>query len=503
MSEYILEMKNITKIFPGVKALDNVNLQIRKGEIHALCGENGAGKSTLMKVLSGVYPYKTFTGDIVINGEVKQFHKISDSEKAGVAIIYQELALVKDVTVAENIFLGKLKSKAGIVNWNAVYAEAAKALKQVGVDIALNEVVRNLGVGQQQLVEIAKALALNADILILDEPSAALAENEIKILLEIMKQLRERGVTCILITHKLDEVFEVADRVTILRDGSTIKTLEAKDTCEDEIIKYMVGRELTQRYPQAERNPQQEMLRVENFNYLSEEGKFLVKDGGFSVRAGEVLGISGLMGAGRTEFITGIFGFYKGKVSGDIYVEGQKVNIKNSTDAIGCGMAMLSEDRKRYGNIHGQTIKNNITISSLRDVSKMGIMNDSKEFSSAQHYADEIGVKAPNVMTLIGQLSGGNQQKVLLSRCLMTKPKILFLDEPTRGIDVGAKYEIYVLMNKLAAQGTAIIMVSSELPEIIGMSDRVLVMQEGHVAGCLSEGEISQENIMRIASGGQ
>ena len=502
MSEYILEMKNITKEFPGVKALSNVNLQIRRGEIHSLCGENGAGKSTLMKVLSGVYPYKSYTGDIVINGEVQKFHKISDSEKAGVAIIYQELALVKDITVAENILLGKLINKKGIVNWNAVYMRAKKILEEMEVSIDLNEKVRNIGVGQQQLVEIAKALALDADILILDEPTAALTESEVETLLKIMKKLREKGVTCIMISHKLNEVFEVSDNITVLRDGLSIRTMSAKETNEDEVIKYMVGRELTQRYPEMKREAKETMLEVEHLNLTDPSGHQVVKDVSFSVRAGEIVGLAGLMGAGRTETISSVFGAVKGKVTGTIKIEGKEVQIHSPLDAICQGMAFLSEDRKRYGLIQGQSISKNISISSMDQVNTHGVINLSQEYDITRSYATELGVKANSVDVNVETLSGGNQQKVLLARCLMTKPKILFLDEPTRGIDVGAKYEIYVLMNELAKQGTAIVMVSSEMPEVIGMSDRVLVMREGKIGGELARAELTQEGIMQIASGG-
>lgn len=502
MSEYILEMKNITKEFPGVKALSNVNLQIRRGEIHSLCGENGAGKSTLMKVLSGVYPYKSYTGDIVINGEVQKFHKISDSEKAGVAIIYQELALVKDITVAENILLGKLINKKGIVNWNAVYMRAKKILEEMEVSIDLNEKVRNIGVGQQQLVEIAKALALDADILILDEPTAALTESEVETLLKIMKKLREKGVTCIMISHKLNEVFEVSDNITVLRDGLSIRTMSAKETNEDEVIKYMVGRELTQRYPEMKREAKETMLEVEHLNLTDPSGHQVVKDVSFSVRAGEIVGLAGLMGAGRTETISSVFGAVKGKVTGTIKIEGKEVQIHSPLDAICQGMAFLSENRKRYGLIQGQSISKNISISSMDQVNTHGVINLSQEYDITRSYAKELGVKANSVDVNVETLSGGNQQKVLLARCLMTKPKILFLDEPTRGIDVGAKYEIYVLMNELAKQGTAIVMVSSEMPEVIGMSDRVLVMREGKIGGELARAELTQEGIMQIASGG-
>lgn len=503
MSEYILEMRNITKEFSGVKALDNVNLAIKKGEIHALCGENGAGKSTLMKVLSGVYPYKTYTGDIIINGEKKRFRTVGDSEKAGVAIIYQELALVKDITVAENIFLGKLANKAGIVNWHKTYADAKKILDEMGVGIDLNQRIKDIGVGQQQLVEIAKALVLNADILILDEPTAALTETEVELLMKILRGLKAKGVTCILITHKLNEIFEIADSVTVLRDGQTIETSDIKEINENELVRRMVGRELTQRYPQAERVPKEVMLKVEDFSYNDPGGKGLVEHVSFYARAGEIVGIAGLMGAGRTELVTGLFGFFKGKTSGKILVDGEEKQIKSPKDAINAGMAMVSEDRKQYGLILKQSIRSNISISSLKQISSCSILNENKEFSEAKKYAEILGVKAHSIEMSVGALSGGNQQKVLLARCLMTKPKVLFLDEPTRGIDVGAKYEIYVLMNQLAAQGTAIVMVSSELPEVLGMSDRVLVMHEGRLVGEIDRAEATQEKIMMKASGGK
>lgn len=502
MSSYILEMKNITKKFPGVTALDHVNLCVKKGEIHALCGENGAGKSTLMKVLSGVYPYKSYTGDIIINGKIQHFYQVKDSEKAGIAVIYQELSLVKDLTVAENIFLGKLINQRGIVNWNRVFANAQKILTEIGVDVELNDYIGSIGVGKQQLVEIAKALVLNADILILDEPTAALAEHEVELLMKILRKLRNKGVTCILITHKLNEIFEIADRITVLRDGATIRTLDIHQTNENEIIKYMVGRELTQRFPQSSRKAGQTILSVKDFSLFNSKDRQIVRNVSFQAKAGEIVGISGLMGAGRTELVTGIFGFFAGKASGNIHVNGKKVKIKNPTDALNCSMAIVSEDRKRYGLIMGQSICNNISVSSMKKVSKAGVLNRSHEYYETNQIAKEIGVKANSVGVPVNTLSGGNQQKVLLARCLMTKPKILFLDEPTRGIDVGAKYEIYVLMNKLASQGTAIIMISSELPEIIGMSDRVLVMRNGAIVSELAGKNMTQENIMIKASGG-
>lgn len=502
MSEWILEMRNITKEFPGVKALNNVNLAIRKGEIHALCGENGAGKSTLMKVLSGVYPYRSYTGDIVMNGQVKAFHNVHDSELAGIAIIYQELALVKDITVAENIFLGKLINRRGIVDWNANYARARSTISEMGVEIDMSKLIRDIGVGQQQLVAIAKALVLNADILILDEPTAALAEHEVSLLMRILRKLRERGTTCILITHKLNEVFEIADRVTVLRDGATISTMDVRESSENLLIRHMVGREITQRYPLADRHPGGCVFEAKGINYFDAVGKQIVFDAGFSVRSGEVVGIGGLMGAGRTELISAVFGFHYGRVTGQIYVDGKPIAIRSPKNAIQAGMAMLSEDRKRFGLITDQPVSTNISVASLEKVSRGGILNTDNELSQSRRYSQEIGVKAPSIAVSVSTLSGGNQQKVLLARCLMTKPKVLFMDEPTRGIDVGAKYEIYVLMNKLAAEGTAIVIISSELPELISMTDRVYVMCRGRINGELAAEDITQEKVIERASGG-
>ena len=500
MSEYILEMKNITKEFPGVKALSNVNLQIRRGEIHSLCGENGAGKSTLMKVLSGVYPYKSYTGDIVINGEVQKFHKISDSEKAGVAIIYQELALVKDITVAENILLGKLINKKGIVNWNAVYMRAKKILEEMEVSIDLNEKVRNIGVGQQQLVEIAKALALDADILILDEPTAALTESEVETLLKIMKKLREKGVTCIMISHKLNEVFEVSDNITVLRDGLSIRTMSAKETNEDEVIKYMVGRELTQRYPEMKREAKETMLEVEHLNLTDPSGHQVVKDVSFSVRAGEIVGLAGLMGAGRTETTRAIFGVDP-KESGEICVDGKEVRIRCPEDAIKNGVVLAPEDRKKDGLCTKLSIRHNLALPNLDLLcNKLGVVSSKKEAELCKKAVSDLKIKTPNVEIDSGNLSGGNQQKVVVGKWLARNSRVVIFDEPTRGIDVGAKVEIYHLMNELKQKGIAVIFVSSEMPEVMGIADRIIVMCDGRITGEILAKEATQEQILTMAT---
>jgi D-xylose transport system ATP-binding protein len=497
-------MRNITKEFPGVKALDNVSLAVRKGEIHALCGENGAGKSTLMKVLSGVYPHKTYTGDILINDKVMTFDDIRQSEAAGVAIIYQELALVKELDVAENIFLGNMHSQAGIIKWDKLYFEAGKILEDIGIQINLNSKIKDIGIGHQQMVEIAKALAMKTDILILDEPTAALTEAEVEILMRILRKLRNDGVSCIYISHKLNEVLEIADRVTILRDGATVGTYDIEKIDEEKIISLMVGRDLEHRYPERDLEIGEVALEVKNFTVFSQEikSKEIIKDASFNVRKGEILGIAGLMGAGRTELITSIFGFMNNEKKGTILIDGREVQINSPYDAISNGMAMVSEDRKRYGLVLLQSVAENTTLASLGKISNNGILSKDKEVHETTEFVVSLGIKTPNVDTVVNTLSGGNQQKVLLARCLMTKPKILFLDEPTRGIDVGAKFDIYTLMNQLAADGTAIIMVSSELPEVLGMSDRTIVMHEGRITGEFSRSEATSEKIMMKASKG-
>jgi D-xylose transport system ATP-binding protein len=501
---YALEMMDITKEFPGVKALDRVSFKVKKGEIHALCGENGAGKSTLMKVLSGLYPVGTYSGTIRIDGQEVMFRHIVDAEKAGIAIIHQELALVKEMTVGENLFLGREPKKFGIVQWDELYYEAEKWLKKVGLDIAPQTKMQSLGIGQQQLVEIAKALAKQAKILILDEPTAALTESEVEILLGILEQLRSQGVACIYISHKMPEVFRLADSITVLRDGQSIATLSRTKTNEDQIVSLMVGRELTERYPYMKRNPQEVVLEVKHYSVWHKDKPMKVNhDIDLSVRKGEIVGIAGLMGAGRTELAMSLFGAYEGKVEGEVWIEGKKVRIRTVQDAIREGIALVTEDRKRLGLVLGMDVKANTTLASLKNMSKFGVINQNEELKWSQNYVQELRTKTTSLETPVGTLSGGNQQKVVLAKWLMAKPKILILDEPTRGIDVGAKYEIYHLMNKLAEEGVAIIMISSELPEILGMSDRILVMREGRIVKQFTHEEATQENIMMAATGGK
>lgn len=504
MNEYILEMRNITKEFPGVKALDNVTFNVKKGEIHALCGENGAGKSTLMKVLSGVYPAGTYTGDIFVKGQPQSYSGIKDSEKAGIAIIYQELALVKQMRVCENIFLGNEKVKKGFIDWDESYAETQKVLKEVRLNINPNTKVLNLGIGQQQLVEIAKQIAKKAEILILDEPSAALTESETANLLQILKELKSKGVTCIYISHKLNEVFEIADNITILRDGKTISTDPASEMTENKVIAKMVGRELTQRFPRVPHTPGEVVLEVRNWNVYSPElpDVKVIDNAGFVVRKGEILGIAGLMGAGRTELVMSMFGAYGTNISGEMIMNGKKLSIKTPKQAIKEGISYVSEDRKRYGLVLGMDIKNNVTLSSLDSISTFSLINGNEVIKNTNQYVKDLKIKTPSIEQKAGNLSGGNQQKVVLSKWLMTKPKVLILDEPTRGIDVGAKFEIYNIMNRLVEEGVCIIMISSELPEILGMSDRILVMHEGCLAKEFNWEDATQENILTYATGG-
>lgn len=505
MNEYILEMNNITKIFPGVRALDNVSFRVKKGEIHCLVGENGAGKSTLMKVLSGVYPYGEYSGDIILNGKVQKFAGINDSEKAGIAIIYQELALVPEMTVYENIYLGHEIKKGRLIDWNETIVQAKEILKKVRLN-NLNPAtkVKDLGVGKRQLVEIAKALSKNVKLLILDEPTAALNEDDSANLLELLRELKGQGVTSIMISHKIKEVIEIADKVTVLRDGKTICSMSAKseEITESKIIKHMVGREIENIFPKREvRNYGEKMLEVKNWSvYDPKLGREILRELSLFVRKGEIVGIAGLMGAGRTELAHSIFGNPDGyRVSGDLYVMGQKKHFKSPHDAIKAGVAYVTEDRKGNGLILISDIKQNITVANLKALSRQGIINENEEVMNANYYKDSLDIKAPSIEQKLENLSGGNQQKVSLGKWLYVKPKVLILDEPTRGIDVGAKYEIYSLMNRLVEQGMSIMMISSELPEILGMSDRIYVVSDGKIAGELATNEATEEKIMEMA----
>ena len=502
LAKILLEMKNITKTFPGVKALDTVNLQVEEGEIHALVGENGAGKSTLMNVLSGIYAYGTYEGDIIYNGEICKFHNIKDSEAKGIVIIHQELALVPEMTIGENMYLGNEQGKKFAIDWSKTYGEADKYLKRVGLQESSRTLIKDIGVGKQQLVEIAKALAKNAKLLILDEPTSSLNESDSQALLDLMLEFKKQGMTSIIISHKLNEVAYVADKITVIRDGSTIETLDKnKDVfTEDRIIKGMVGRELTDRFPKREnKNIGKVALEVKNWTVHHQvyTDRKVVNNVSMYVRKGEVLGISGLMGAGRTELAMSIFGKSYGKdISGELYIHGKEVKLHSVQDAIEHKIAYVTEDRKGNGLILSNPIRVNTTLANLAGVSSHGVIDKDKEIAVAEEYRVKLKTKCPSVEQNVGNLSGGNQQKVLLAKWMFAEPDVLILDEPTRGIDVGAKYEIYCIINELVAAGKSVIMISSELPEVLGMSDRIYVMNEGRIAGELSGEEATQELIM-------
>jgi len=502
--EYVLEMQNIVKEFPGVRALDGVTFKVRKGEIHALVGENGAGKSTLMKVLSGVYPYGSYAGKIIVHGEEKKFHHISDSEKSGIAIIYQELTLIQQMTIAENIYLGNENVSQGIINWNETYRKTEKLLKQVGLCLSPATIVGEIGVGAQQLVEIAKALSKNASILILDEPTAALTESESETLLNILRQLKQQGVTCIFISHRLPEVLEIADTITVLRDGKTVVTDIRQNFDENRLICNMVGREITNVYPRVPHHSGEVIMEIRNWTVYDPAGEKKVVDNvSFTVRRGEILGLGGLMGAGRTELAMSIFAAWGKVVSGEIILEGKKITVRSEKDAINYGISYLSEDRKRYGLVLGMDVRENTSLASLRSLSRLGVINKNEEIKQTQYYVNKLKVKTPSLEQEVRNLSGGNQQKVIIGKWLLTKPRVLILDEPTRGIDVGAKYEIYTLMNAFIEEGVCVVMISSDLPELLGMSDRILVLHEGRITGELNAHEATQEKVMYYATGGE
>lgn len=495
-------MKSITKTFPGVKALDNVNLKVEEGEVHALVGENGAGKSTLMNVLSGIYPYGTYEGDIIYNGEVCKFGKIKDSEEKGIVIIHQELALIPYMTIGENMFLGNERGKKAAIDWSETYGQADKYLRQVGLKESSRTLIKDIGVGKQQLVEIAKALAKHAKLLILDEPTASLNESDSQALLDLMLEFKKQGMTSIIISHKLNEISYVADKITVIRDGSTIETLDkaVDNISEDRIIKGMVGRDLTDRFPKrTEKHIGDINLEVKDwtvYHPLYTERK-VVDSVSMNVRKGEVVGISGLMGAGRTELAMSIFGkSYGTNISGTLKIAGQEVELKNVRDAIKRKLAYVTEDRKGNGLILSNPIKINTTLANLNSISARGVIDKDKEYQIAVEYKEKLNTKCPTVEQNVGNLSGGNQQKVLLAKWMFADPDVLILDEPTRGIDVGAKYEIYCIINSLVAEGKSVIMISSELPEVLGMCDRIYVMNEGKMVGELEAEEATQERIM-------
>jgi len=503
MSDYILELKDISKEFPGVRALNRVNLKVRKGEVHGLCGENGAGKSTIIKILSGVYPHGTFDGEIVIDGVPRVFGGTTDAERAGVVCIHQELALVNELTVQENIFLGNEPTRMGLIDWNELYRKTKELLDRLDLKIDPTDKVKDLGVGQQQLVEIAKALSKNAKILILDEPTSALTEHEVEILLGIVRKLKQNGVTCIYISHKLNEIYEICDTVSVLRDGQYIGTKPIGELKRDELIYMMVGRNLEMLFPREPHERKELSLEVRNFTVYDALNPNRKRVDGVSFKAyrGEILGISGLIGSGRTELVSAIFGAYPGRKDGEVYIDGVRANIRSPVDAVRMGLALVSEDRKKFGLVLDMSVANNITLSSLDKLAKFLLRSD-VEIIHAQKYISQLRVKTASTEVPVKNLSGGNQQKVVIGKWLMTDPKILILDEPTRGIDVGAKTEIYRIMNDLVRAGVTVIMVSSELEEILGISDRILVMSEGRIMAELDYREATQEKIMHFATGG-
>lgn len=502
MDNIILEMRGITKTFPGVKALNNVSFKVREGEIHALVGENGAGKSTLMKVLSGVYPAGTYEGEIHYDGEVRRFSTISDSEHLGIIIIHQELALVPLLSIAENIFLGNEVATNGVIQWPETFARTKTLLDKVGLKDSPTTRITDIGVGKQQLVEIAKALSKKVRLLILDEPTASLNETDSDALLTLLMEFRKQGMTSIIISHKLNEIRKVADQITILRDGGTVETLDChtQDIGEDRIIKGMVGRDMEDRYPPRTPNIGKTLLEVKNWNvfHQNHRDRQFLHDVNFTVRAGEVVGIAGLMGAGRTETAMSLFGKSWGhKITGDVSMHGKPVDVSTIPKAIEAGLAYVTEDRKHLGLVLNNNIKDNTTLANLAAVSSAGVIDDRKEAAVASDYRTKLRIRSHSIYQETVNLSGGNQQKVVLSKWLFTNPEVLILDEPTRGIDVGAKFEIYTIINQLAAEGKGILMISSEMPELLGTCDRIYVMNEGRIVAELSKEEASQESIMR------
>jgi len=502
MSSPILEMRSITKTFPGVVALDNVSLTVKRGEIHAICGENGAGKSTLMKVLSGVYPFGTYSGDIVYENEVKKFSNIRDSEEEGIVIIHQELALSPHLSIAENIFLGNEIKRFGLIDWNKTNQQAQLLMARVGLDEDPNIAIKDIGVGKQQLVEIAKALSKRVKLLILDEPTAALNDEDSAHLLDLLRQLRDQGISCIIISHKLNEIEAIADTTTIIRDGKAVESLSmVTDKVDQErIIKGMVGREMENRYPSRVPEIGEEILRVENWTayHPIDSQRLIVDNISMNVRRGEIVGLAGIMGAGRTEFARSLFGHsYGTNISGKVYKNGQEIRVRTIREAIDNGLAYATEDRKRFGLNLIEDIKRNISLASLASFVSFGLVNGNEEYKKATEYQDSMNIKAPSVNSITGQLSGGNQQKVVLSKWINVNPDVLILDEPTRGIDVGAKYEIYLIMQRLAAEGKGIIVISSELPELLGICDRIYAIAEGRITGEVTREEANPELLMK------
>lgn len=500
-----LEMKGILKEFPGVRALNNVTFTAERGEVLALLGENGAGKSTLMKILSGVYPYGTYEGEILVDGQVCKFATTREAEHAGIAIIHQELNLIPGLSIAENVFLGREpKTKFGTIDWKRMHRETQELLTRLHLPFHPTDLVSTLSVGQQQMIEIAKAISIEAQILVLDEPTSALTESEVEKLFTIIRELKAQNVTMIYISHKMDEIEAICDRITVLRDGSTVGSALIGDVTRNELITMMVGRDISQMFPKVEQSPGEVLLALDHYSVKNAQGDgYLLHDINLQVRAGEVVGLSGLMGAGRTELVMSLFGALGLKSEGTVQVAGRTVNIQTPRDAIREGLALVTEDRKESGLVLSMSVRENTSLVSLQSLaSRLGTLDHKQEREMAQRYISELRTKTPSAEVNVNNLSGGNQQKVVLAKWLATHPKVLILDEPTRGIDVGAKVEIYQLINQLTAAGRAVIMISSELPEVLGMSDRIFVMAEGRISGELSRAEATQESIMKLATKG-
>jgi D-xylose transport system ATP-binding protein len=504
-NDIILDFKHITKQFPGVIALDDVSFQIHRGEIHGICGENGAGKSTLVKILSGVYPYGTYDGSVIYDGEELKLSQssIRAAVEKGIAIVYQELTLVPTRTVGENVFLGKEPVERGVINWNKLYANTREILAKYQLDVDPRAIVNNLGVGKMQMVEIAKALSENAKVLILDEPTSALSKAEVESLMGILRGLKQHGITCIYISHRLEEFFGITDQVTVMRDGRIITTQPTKNVTQGDLVKYMVGREMKERFPKGNRRPGEVVFTVEGLTAVdpANPGRKVLDGVSFDVRRGEILGIAGLMGSGRTELVLTLFGEYGRITEGTICMDGRAIAPKSARQAIDQGLSLVPEDRKKMGLVLIQSIIRNISLPNLDQFSKFFSINANQERQASLQQAKSLTIKTSSLDVQALTLSGGNQQKVVISKWLLSKPKVLIMDDPTRGIDVGAKFEIYKLMNDLAEKGEAIIMISSDLEEVLGMSDRVMVMYRGHSAATLPVAEASQERVMALATG--
>jgi D-xylose transport system ATP-binding protein len=504
-NDNVLEFKHVTKQFPGVVALNDVSFEIRRGEIHGICGENGAGKSTLMKVLSGVYPYGTYDGTVIYDGQELKLSQSSIREaiEEGIAIVYQELTLVPTRTVGENVYLGKEPVEHGGIVWDKVYADTQAILTKYQLDVDPRAIVNNLGVGKMQMVEIAKALSEDAKILILDEPTSALSKAEVEKLMEILRTLKQHGITCIYISHRLEEFFLITDRVTVMRDGKIITTQPTKDVTQNDLVKFMVGREIKERFPKGKRKPGQVIFEVEGLeaNDPNDPDRKVLNGVSFNVRKGEIFGIAGLMGSGRTELVTTLFGEYGIISKGKIRMNGREIKPKSAREAIDDGLSLVPEDRKKMGLVLIQSILRNISLANLDQFSGFFRINSNAEMQASMQQSKSLSIKAPSLEVLAETLSGGNQQKVVISKWLMSKPQVLIMDDPTRGIDVGAKFEIYKLMNELAEKGVAIVMISSDLEEVLGMSDRVMVMCRGHSTVTLPVAEADKERVMALATG--